>query len=378
MSEEQLDSATPIHKGLDGVVIDTSSVSLVDGKNGNIWYAGYHIDDLARDASFCEVLHLLWYHDLPTEAELTSLRSDLAARRELPADVRDAIAAQADADPMDVLRTAVSMLATHNDGSSIEENLQDIVAKMPTIVAHVQRVREGIDPIPPREELSHAANFLYMLDGEEPSEERARAIEEALILYAEHGMNASTLSSVVTTSTLANPYAAITSAIGTLHGPLHGGATETVIETLQEIGSPEGVDEWVEKTLDAGGNIPGFGHRVYEVTDPRCRHFQRQIDALSPEGEVKQWYETAKALQDAVESRLGDEGIHPNTDLYSGIMYRAVGIPPALYTTLFAMGRVAGWSAHILEQRDDNRILRPRVRYEGETGREFTPLDDRD
>lgn len=372
-----------VHKGLDGVVIDESRVSMVDGEQGDIWYSGYHIDDLAERATFTETLFLLWNDELPTDAELTELEATLRAHRELPAGVEQLIAELAPrATPMDVLRTAVSMLAGYvsapNDvDGQLRGNLLDIVAKIPTIVARTYREANGLEPVDPQDDLDHAANFLYMFHGTVPDPEQARALDVALTLYAEHGMNASTFAAVVAASTLTNPFAAVSAAIGTLQGPLHGGATETVIETIEEIGDPDRAADWVDERLEAGDRIPGFGHRVYRVPDPRCAHFQRQIESMAPDGEVGTWFAIAQALRDAVAERLGDRGVCPNTDLYSGIFYRLLDIPPAFYTTIFAMGRVAGWGAHVIEQLADNRILRPRITYVGDTGRTYVPLDDR-
>ncbi len=372
-----------IDKGLEGVVIDESRLSKIDGESGDLWYAGYHINDLARASSFAETIYLLINGGLPDENELAALESTLAEKRELPPGVHATIEEMADrVGPMEPLRTAVSMLPGYvadptNVDDRLTEHLYEIIAKVPTIVAATHRCREGAEPLEPRTDLDHAANFLYMFDGEEPAAERAAALDRAMILYAEHGMNASTFASIVTASTRAHAYAAITSAIGTLQGPLHGGATETVVEALEEIGGPEHVEGWVDARLEADERIPGFGHRVYRTTDPRCSHFREAIETMDPSGDVRRWFETANALRDEVEDRLGHHGIWPNTDLYSGIFYRTMGIPPAFNTTIFTMGRVAGWSAHIVEQLADNRLLRPRVHYVGETGLEYVPLEER-
>lgn len=372
-----------VHKGLDGVVVDESRVSMVDGERGDIWYSGYHIDDLAAQATFAETLYVLWHGELPTDAELSELESTLRANRSLPEGVERLIAELAPrSTPMDVLRTAVSMLAGYvsepNDvDEHLRENLLVITAKIPTIVARTYREANGLEPVDPRDELGHAANFLAMFHGTEPDPDRARALDVALTLYAEHGMNASTFAAVVAASTLTNPFAAISAAIGTLQGPLHGGATETVIETIEEVGDPDRAADWIDERLAASDRIPGFGHRVYRVPDPRCAHFRRQIESMKPDGEVGTWFATAQALQEAVEERLGEKGVCPNTDLYSGIFYRLLDVPPTFYTTIFAMGRVAGWSAHVIEQLSDNRILRPRIEYVGETGRTYVPLDER-
>jgi citrate synthase len=377
------DASAPIQKGLEDVVVDESRISLVDGERGDLWYRGYHVDDLAASASFEEVLFLLLHDRLPDESELAALRADLAANRSLPESVLETVVAMAPrAAPMDVLRTAVSMLAVEGavdptDDESTRAALLRVVGAMPTVVAATHRVRSGLDPVPPTDDPSHAANFLAMLEGESPSADRARALDVALVLYAEHGMNASTFAAVVTASTLSNPYAAMSAAVGALQGPLHGGATETVLETLAEVGRPADAAAWVTAALEAGERIPGFGHRVYRVADPRCAHFAAQIEALGRDGEVRRLFETAEALRDAVEGRLGEKGVYPNTDLYSGILYRALDVPSALSTAVFAMGRSAGWGAHVLEQRADNRIIRPRVHYVGETGREYVPLGER-
>jgi citrate synthase len=235
-------------------------------------------------------------------------------------------------------------------------------------------VREGKEPVEPRDDLGHAENFLYTLHGEEPTEEEASAMDSTFILYAEHGMNASTFSACVTASTLANVYSSLTSAVGTLQGRLHGGATETVIDMLEDVGDASNAEPFVEEKVSNKGKIPGFGHRVYETVDPRCAHFRRHIETLNPDSEL---LAVADAVREEVEARLGDKGIFPNTDLYAGALYRELGVPPAFYTTLFAASRAAGWSAHIAEQIEDNRIMRPRVKFVGETGRGYVPVDER-
>ncbi len=372
-----------IEKGLEGVVIDESRLSKIDGERGDLWYAGYHIDELAERSTFPETLYLLINGRLPDENELARLESTLAEKRSLPPGVLATIEEMADrVGPMETLRTAVSMLPGYvDDPTNVDERLTDhlyeIIAKAPTIVAATHRYREGHEPVDPRDDLGHAANFLNMFSGEEPAEVRARALDRAMILYAEHGMNASTFASIVTASTRAHAYAAITSAIGTLQGPLHGGATETVVEALDDIGDPDNVEDWVAERLAHDERIPGFGHRVYRTTDPRCRHFREAIEAMGPSGDVQRWFATANVLREEVAEHLGEHGIWPNTDLYSGIFYRTMGIPPAFNTTIFTMGRVAGWSAHIVEQLADNRLLRPRVHYVGETGLAYEPIEER-
>ncbi|MFP4632584.1 MAG: citrate/2-methylcitrate synthase [Halobacteriales archaeon] len=371
-----------MHKGLDGVVVDESRICWVDGDEGKIWYAGYDLDDLVGEASYEELLYLLFHDELPSESELREVEDAMARRRELPDAVAEAVDGMVDAGPMHVMRTAVSMLAAADDdpdeleGDAVWEKSLGVAAKMPTVLARQHRGRRNERAVEPDVDLGHAENFLYMLHGERPSEEETRAMDDTLVLYAEHGMNASTFSAVVTASTLASVYSSLTSAVGTLQGPLHGGATETVVEMLDDVGSPDAVESWVDGKMDAGERIPGFGHRVYSVADPRCKHFSRHIDALA-DGEARTWYETAEALRDEVEARLGDKGIYPNTDLYSGTLYRILGVPPAFYTALFACSRVAGWSAHVDEQLEDNRIMRPRVEFVGELGREYVSVGER-
>lgn len=371
-----------IAKGLDGVVVDETRISMVDGDAGQIWYAGYDLDELARESSFEEVLALLWEHELPTQSELNAVEAGLGERRALPDELDRLLADIGDEGaPMDVLRSTVSTLATDDphprDRDALRAKLRRIVATMPGMIAAMHAHREGRRPVAPSTSDGLAAAFLRMFDDAPPDDRRAEALDTALILYAEHGMNASTFSARVTASTLANPYAAISAAIGTLEGPLHGGATEDVMEVLRDIGAPDAAGAWVDARLEGGDRIPGFGHRVYNVPDPRCKHFKREIEALDPAGEIGQLYETAEALRSVMADRLGEKGIHPNTDLYSGIFFRALGVPPALFTAMFAMGRVAGWAAHVIEQVENNRLIRPRVRYVGDLERSYQPIVER-
>lgn len=372
--------ADDIKKGLEGVLVGESELGKVDGENGVLTYCGYTIDDIVEHATYEETAALLLDKELPDQDELEQVAAALRDRRGLPDDVDATLEAMTDAQPMDALRTAVSMLAGHDDDPDDMEAARDkllgIIAKVPTIIAAHERYNQGMEPVAPDPDLGHAANFLYMLRGEAPDAAEADALDAALKLYAEHGMNASTFAGVVTVSTLANVYGAVTSAIAALQGPLHGGATETVIEMIEEVGSPDNAGQWVEEKLEAHEKIPGFGHRVYQVTDPRCQHFKAHIDRL-PHEEYDEWIATIEAVRDAVEEALGGKGIWPNTDLYSGTLYTMLDIPPRFDTAMFAMARVAGWSAHILEQLEDNRIMRPRVRYVGDVGKDWVPLEER-
>lgn len=371
-----------IHKGLDGVYIDESTISRVFGDEGKLTYRGYWIADLAQHATYEEVVYLLLNGELPDREELDAFTQQLARHRMLNDTTKQLIRDMTETSPMDMLRTAVSSLATgkHAQEFAVGENRQhglEIIAKIPTIVASFDRVRNGDDPVEPREDLSHAANFYYMLHGEEPTDVQEDAVNTALILYAEHGMNASTFAAVTTASTEANMYSAITSGIGALQGPLHGGATETVVEMLDEIGSAANVADWVDEKIAHHELIPGFGHRVYNAVDPRCAQFADVYTDLSDEAGESERLELIETLRNEVVDRLGDKDIYPNADLYSGTVYRSLGISPDLYTCMFTMARVAGWTAHVLEQWDDNRIVRPRVEYTGDVDREYMPVDDR-
>jgi len=360
-----------IHKGLEDIHIDTSEISRVFGEDGKLTYRGYWIEDLAEQATYEEVSFLLLEGHLPDEDELEDFSQDMVKHRSLNETTKDLIDGMAETHPMDVLRTAVSSLSKGTGQEDFDTDTNDqrgieIIAKIPTIVARHDRVRKGTDPIEPREDLSHAANFYYMLHDEEPSGIEAEALDTALILYAEHGMNASTFAAVVTASTLANMYSAVTSGIGALQGPLHGGATETVVDALDEIGTEDNVDAWVDTKLADHEKIPGFGHRVYKAVDPRCAEFAKVYRDLSKEEDEQDRLDLIEHLRERVIEELGGKGIYPNGDLYSGTVYDALGIDHDLYTGMFTMARVSGWVAHVLEQWQDNRILRPRVEYTGD------------
>ncbi|MDY6789195.1 MAG: citrate/2-methylcitrate synthase, partial [Candidatus Nanohaloarchaea archaeon] len=371
-----------IHKGVEGIYIDRSSISRVFGEKGKLTYRGYWIEDLAHKASYEEVTYLLLYGKLPNREELESFEEKLKNYRELDSATKNLIGNMTEKAPMDVLRTAVSSLTDVEEYTEfdIEENKEDgvkIIAKVPTIIAYFDRIRQGKKAVEPNRDFSHAENFLYMLHGEAPTEKEVKAMDAALILYAEHGMNASTFASITTASTLANIYSAITSGIGALQGPLHGGATETVVEMLDEIGSKDKVEDFVDRKLESHEKIPGFGHRVYKALDPRCAVFEEYYRQLSEERGDRERLEMIKKLHEKVVSELGDKGIYPNGDLYSGTVYSALGIKRDLFTCMFAMARVAGWTAHVFEQWEDNRIVRPRVEYTGETDLEFPEIEGR-
>ncbi|NIB99719.1 citrate synthase [Halobacterium sp. R2-5] len=377
--------ADELKKGLEGVLVAESELSYIDGDEGKLVYRGYTIEDLARGASYEEVLYLLWHGRLPNREELESFRDDMAGHRELDDDVLDLVAdlAAADEDPMAALRTAVSELSAYDpdgdaDPTDREANLRKgkrITAKMPTIVAAFTRLRDGDDPVEPREDLGHAANFLYMLNDEEPDDVLADVFDQALVLHADHGLNASTFSSMVTSSTLADLHSAITSAIGTLGGSLHGGANANVMRMLQEIDeSGKEPVEWVEDALEEGKRVAGFGHRVYNVKDPRAKILGERSEELGEAAGDTKWYEMSVAIEEYISE---EKGLAPNVDFYSASTYYQMGIPVDIYTPIFAMSRSGGWIAHVLEQYEDNRLIRPRARYVGEEDRELAPLDER-
>ncbi len=378
-----------LNLGLDGVLVTESSLSHVDGETGRLIYRGYAIEDLAREASFEEVLYLLWHGELPDADALSSFEDALADERPIDDDVVETLRALAAADetPMAALRTATSMLSAyepeHPDPEDLDASLRQgrrITAKMPTILAAYDRLRDGDEPIEPRDDLGHAANFLYMRDGEEPDEVAVETLDQALTLHADHGLNASTFTTVVVSSTLADVYNAITAGIGALAGPLHGGANQDVMDILLEIDDSD-LDprEWVEEAIDEGRRIPGFGHRVYQVKDPRALILEERSAELADSTGDDRWYDYAKTIEDYLTDEVGlvEKGIAPNVDFYSGSVYYQLGMPADMYTPIFVMSRVGGWLAHALEYRENNRIIRPRARYVGETDAEFVPIDQR-
>ena len=373
-----------LKKGLEGVLVAESSLSYIDGDAGKLVYRGYTIDDLARNASFEEVVYLLWHGELPTAEELSSFSDALAGERALE-DGLDRLVrelAAADEEPMAALQTVVSHLSAYDDDASADPtdkaaNLRKgcrIMAKVPTALAAFTRLRDGDEPVGPRRDLGHAANFLYMLNNEEPDDVMAETFDQALVLHADHGLNASTFSATVTASTLADLHAAVTAAVGTLSGSLHGGANRDVMEMLKEVdASDKDARRWVEDALAEGRRVPGFGHRVYNVKDPRAKILGEKSKALGEAGELK-WYEYSTTIEEYL---VPEKGLAPNVDFYSASTYYQMGIPVDVYTPIFAMSRAGGWIAHVLEQYDDNRLIRPRARYVGSEDRSVPPIDER-
>jgi citrate synthase len=370
-------------KGLEGVIANETRLGDVRGQEGQLIYCGYEINELAGKVSFEEVIFLLWNNRLPKQAELAELKQQLAEQRELPAQVVEFIkTTPRTALPIDVLRTAVSMLGLHDPSLLLDDTLAAnqrraiaIQAKVSVIVAYFHRARNGLDLPKVRKDLGEAAHFLYLLDGTEPSPKKVETLDVAYVLHAEHGMNASTFSARVTISTLTDIYSAITAAIATLKGPLHGGANEGVIHMLQEIGEPENVDAYVEKTLAEKKRIMGIGHRVYKVLDPRAPHLQRMAVELSRELGEPKWIAMSERIAQLMKEK---KGLYANVDFYSATVYYSLGIPTDLFTPIFAISRTAGWTAHVLEQLSDNRLYRPLSEYIGDpVGRKFVPIDQR-
>ncbi len=358
-------------RGLEGVIANESSLSNVVGNVGELSYAGYHIDDLVENCCYEEVIFLLHHNRLPNATELADFEKSLRQDRDLPAPVIDFLkSAPKDASPMDVLRTAVSMLGLYDERASIgEPDIEadaaialSLCAKTATIVAAFHRFRNGLELPPVREDLSEAQHFLYLINGEVPSDTAARTLDVALILHADHGMNASTFSARVTVATLSDMYSAITAAIGTLKGPLHGGANEGVIHMLQEIGDLEKVDSWVEGKLERKEKIMGIGHRVYKVLDPRAPHLRRLAVQLTQELGEPKWIKMSERIAEIMRER---KKLEANVDFYSATVYYSLGIPTDLFTPIFAISRTSGWTAHVLEQLRANRLYRPLTLYTG-------------
>ncbi|KRW92871.1 citrate synthase [Alicyclobacillus tengchongensis] len=373
---------TGFKAGLEDVVANTSEICFLDGKEGRLIFQGYDIHDLVNGgATFEEVVYLLWHGELPSKTELKAFTEKLASERSLPEPVLEMLKRlPKDANAMAVLRTAVSHLGLYDpdDGDeSIEANLRKaarLVAKIPTIVTSFERIRQGLEPVAPIPELSAAASFFHQLRGERPTAFEEKAFNTALILHADHELNASTFSARVTAGTLSDMYSAITSAIGTLKGPLHGGANEQVMRMLLEIGEKDQALSWIEEALANKKKIMGFGHRVYRTEDPRATHL-RQLSKQAGElaGETK-WFEMSQIIEQFVKEK---KGLNANVDFYSASTYYSMGIPTHLYTPIFACSRISGWTAHVLEQYRNNRLIRPRAEYVGKVGRKYVPIAER-
>ena len=367
--------------GLRNAVVGDTRLSSIDGAVGKLAYCGFDIHDLAVNSNFEEVAYLLWYRALPSKSNFEQFVAALAQRRELPAPLLALLAElPPQAVPMDVLRTAVSALGLFDPAvkdmsppATLEKAMR-LTAMFPTILAAYHRIGQGREPLAPRADLNTAANFLYMMFGSEPDPAAARALDAALVLHADHGMNASTFSALVTAATLSDMYAAITSAIGTLKGPLHGGANEGVIENLLDIGSVDAVDAWVARKFAEHQKIMGFGHAVYRAYDPRATELKRIAKEMGPRAGTTRWVDMTERMEGAV---WAQKQLYPNVDLYSASVYHTLGIPTSYFTPVFAMSRIAGWCAHVMEQYADNKLIRPGANYVGAVDCVYVPLAER-
>ncbi|HEY7460827.1 MAG TPA: citrate synthase [Gemmatimonadota bacterium] len=371
-----------VAQGLEGVVVAQTTLSTVDGVAGKLTYCGYDIHDLAKNSTFEETAFLLWNGRLPKRAELDKLRSDFREASALPERTRRILeAAPRSAHPMAVLRTVVSALgledpeADDDSEDSVRRKAIRLTAQLGTIVGGFQRIREGKEPLQPRADLSHAANSLYLMTGRAPTPDEARIFDVCLILHADHGFNASTFAARVTIATLSDIYSAITSALGTLKGPLHGGANEAVMKMLLEI-DRTGADpaEEVRQRLERREKVSGFGHRVYKTEDPRATHLREFSRVLGEKSGQKKWFEMSQRIEALMQR---EKGLNSNVDFYSASTYYQLGIPPDQFTPVFAVSRVSGWTAHVIEQLRNNRLIRPRSEYVGPRGLRYVPLGQR-
>ena len=372
-----------LSKGLRNVYLDETEASFIDGEKGILLYRGYSIHDLAPNCSFEEVAYLMLYGSLPSRSELNAFDARLRNYRALPGPVVETIRIVAKSHPMDVLRTGVSSLSAFDPDTSEESpgallsKSERLTAQVPSIVTAHHRIRNGLEPVTSRDDLGHAANFVWMLTGEEPSEEATSAMNLDFILHCEHGANASSFAARVTASTLSDLHSDIVTAIGTLKGPLHGGAAESVMKMALEIGEPERAGEYVrERQRHRESRIMGFGHRVYKVEDPRARHMRERSQALSQRMGQAKWYDILEAVVQEM-SRYQRHGIHVNVDFYAGSVYYLLGIPEDLFVPIFAIGRVPGWCASVIEQLDHNVLIRPLLRYVGPRDLTYLPLERR-
>ncbi len=364
--------------GLEGIVAASTSISKVEGTEGVLLYRGYNIHDLARSCSFEEVAYLLWFAHLPNQGQLSVLRSQLISERTMPLSVwkilRDMSSA---AEPMDALRTGISAWgASTIQGKPTLQQAVAVTARFPVVLAAFHRIRSGQEPIDPRPDLGHAANYIYMLTGKDPEPQHVRALDAYLVLLADHGMNASTFAGRVVASTESDIVSAVTAAVGALKGPLHGGAPSKVLDMLQAIGTAENAENWLRDSIERGDRLMGFGHRVYKTTDPRAEELRELARLADPQKFVLSRRVEELALELLDENKPGRK-LYTNVEFYSAVLLASVGLPGDLFTPAFAISRVAGWTAHILEQVGDNRLIRPEADYMGPYDLKFVPLSDR-
>jgi len=375
---------TEFREGLEGVVAALSMISSIDGENGILLYRGMRIEELAAHSTFEETTYFLLHGRLPNRQELSDFENKLKSRREVPPAALDLVRKfPSTANAMDLLRTTVSALGLYDadpKNNSVEKNVEraiDLIAAFPTLIAAIQRRRSGKEFVAPRQELGHAANFLYMVNGQAPADYVAKVLDVALILHADHGFNASTFTARVVISSLSDMYSAITAAIGSLKGPLHGGANSEVMSTLQEIGSIDKVEQHVMDRLANKQKVMGFGHRVYHTYDPRARILSQYSQKLAQQTGNAKWYDMSKKIEEIMGREVASKGIYPNVDFYSATVYYYMGLDQDLFTPIFAVSRISGWTAHVIEQLQNNRLFRPRAIYPGEKNVSYKPIDQR-
>ena len=375
--------APQIMKGLKDVYLDKTESSFIDGQEGKLLYRGYNIHDLAEKSTFEEVVYLLLYGSLPTKQQLEEFDTTLKANRTIPDEVIQVLDLVRAGHPMDALRTGVSALAAFDpemNDKSVDATIRKgvrLTAMGPTIVATHHRLRQGLEPVAPDPELNHAANFLNMLFDEKPDEDTTNLLDVDFILHAEHGANASSFGARVTASTLSDLHSAITTGIGVLKGPWHGGAAEEVMKMAQDIGHPENAEEYARKILDGGGRIMGFGHRVYKAEDPRARHLRERSRVLSEKKGRPEWFQILTYLEEQVMVPYRSRGIFVNVDFFAGSIYYLLDIPDDLFISIFALGRIPGWTLQCVEQYQDNILIRPLLEYAGEMDLEYVPIEQR-
>ena len=377
--EEFGDRQLIVAKGLEGVIVDTSDICLIDGNAGRLIYRGYDIHDLASSLSFEEVAYLLWNGNLPNQRQLDELQTRLDQERPIPQNLKTAIRSlPASSNTLDVLRTAISILGT---GIPLKTpDMADavaITAKIPTINAAFDRVRRGQEPVDPRSGLSHAANYLYMLTGREPDPIKVDAMNKYLIVLGDHGMNSSTFAARVVASTWSDMHSAITAAIGALKGPLHGGAPAPVLQMLKDIGKPERAEAWIREELKAGRRLMGFGHRVYRTTDPRAEILREIAGKTANKGFVELARKVEETGIRVLQEKRPERKLYTNVEFYSAVVMDSVGLPSDLFTATFAASRSVGWTANVLEQVANNRLIRPQTEYTGPRDRKVIPIKNR-
>ncbi len=377
-------SVVELHKGLDNIIVKETVLSYVDGERGRLYYVGYPIEELVEKSTYEEVCFLLLHRRLPKKEELASFDRELKKEREIPKEVIDALNLMPrNAHPMDLLKAGIALLALYDPELNVHEKEANIrksirlISKTATLTAYISRYIRGLDYVQPSKEMSHAANFLHMVTGEEIDELSAKVMDVAFILHAEHELPASSMAALTAASTLSDLYSAILAGVAALKGPLHGGANEKALEMILEIGSPERAEQYVIDALRAKKRVMGFGHRVYKSYDPRARIFRKYLEKLSEVKGNKTLLMIADEVEKVMTREMKGKGIFPNIDFYSGSVFTLLGIPKEIFTPFFATARVVGWAAHVLEYWEDNRLIRPRARYSGPLDLQYPSVENR-